>query len=84
VVTVLLTPDGQRDFDELPATIQARVLRVIERLRDWPEISGAKPLRKEWSGHHRIRTGDWRIVFRVVTPKLIVVRIQHRSAVYED
>ncbi|MBN1608774.1 MAG: type II toxin-antitoxin system RelE/ParE family toxin [Polyangiaceae bacterium] len=31
-----------------------------------------------------IRTGDWRIVFQVVTPHIIVVRIKHRSEVYED
>ena len=80
---VLLAPDGRADFDALPLTIQARVLRVLERLEHWPDVSGAKPLRGEWTGHYRIRTGDWRVIFRVVAPDLIVVRIQHRSKVYE-
>jgi mRNA-degrading endonuclease RelE of RelBE toxin-antitoxin system len=31
----------------------------------------------------RIRTGDWRIVFRIVSPNVIVVTIAHRSKVYE-
>ncbi len=83
-MTVLLSPAAQAQFDRLPATIRARVLKVLERLQDWPEVSGAKALRKEWAGHYRIRTGDWRVIFRVVTPRLIVVRIQHRSEVYED
>lgn len=84
LMTVLLTPEAQAQLDALPVTIRTRVLKVLERLRSWPEVSGAKPLRKEWAGHHRIRTGDWRIIFRVVTPRLIVVRIQHRSEVYEE
>lgn len=81
---VLLTPEGQAEFDRLPVTIRARVLGVFERLADWPEVSGAKALRKEWAGHYRIRTGDWRVIFRVVAPNVIVVRIKHRSEVYED
>jgi mRNA interferase RelE/StbE len=84
VVAVLLAKDAQTDFDNLPATIQARVNRVIERLGHWPDVSGAKPLRGEWVGHFRIRTGDWRVLFRPITPVLLVVRIKHRSEVYED
>ncbi len=81
---VLLSPDGQGDFDALPATIQARVIGIIDRLSEWPSVSGAKPLRGEWRGHYRIRTGDWRIIFRVIAPDVIVVRIMHRSKVYEE
>jgi mRNA-degrading endonuclease RelE of RelBE toxin-antitoxin system len=83
-VAVLLAKDAQADYEDLPATIQARVNDVIERLKQWPNVSGAKPLRREWSGHFRIRTGDWRVIFRPVTPCLLVVRIKHRSEVYED
>jgi len=32
---------------------------------------------------YRIRTGDWRIIFRLLKPNVIVVRIKHRSEVYE-
>jgi mRNA-degrading endonuclease RelE of RelBE toxin-antitoxin system len=78
---VLLSMAGQADFERLPATIQARVIGIIDRLAKWPSVSGAKPLRGEWWGHYRIRTGDWRIVFRVVAPDVIVVRIMHRSKV---
>ena len=83
-MTVLLTPEAKRQFDDLPVPIQARVLRIFERLRGWPQVSGVKPLSGQWAGHYRIRTGDWRVVFQVVTPRIIVVRIKHRSEVYED
>lgn len=76
--------DAQADFDDLPPTIQARVTKVVERLADWPNVSGAKALRGEWAGHFRIRTGDWRVLFRPISPVLLVVRIKHRSEVYEE
>ena len=82
-MTVILTPEAQANFHALPAIMQARVLGVLERLASWPSVSGAKALRGRWVGHFRIRTGDWRVVFRVITPKIIIVTIAHRSKVYE-
>ncbi|HEY3236415.1 MAG TPA: type II toxin-antitoxin system RelE/ParE family toxin [Polyangiaceae bacterium] len=83
-MVVLLTPEAQADFDALPVTIRARVLRIFERLRGWPSISVAKALTWKLAGHYRSRTGDWRVIFRVVGSKIIVVNIKHRSKVYED
>lgn len=81
---VLFSEEGRPDFDTLPATIRARIIRIIQRLASWPNVAGARPLRGEWQGHHRIRTGDWRVIFHIVEPDLIIVRIKHRSDVYED
>jgi mRNA interferase RelE/StbE len=83
-MVVLLAPDAQQDFERLPVTIRARVLKILERLTQWPEVSGVKALSGDWAGHYRIRTGDWRVIFRVIAPNLIVVRIRHRSQVYGD
>lgn len=80
---VVLTKEAEADFVRLPATIQARVTHVLERLTAWPSVSGAKPLRGDLKGHYRIRTGDWRVIFHVEN-NVIVVRIAHRSTVYED
>jgi mRNA-degrading endonuclease RelE of RelBE toxin-antitoxin system len=41
-------------------------------------------LRYAWRGHHRIRVGDYRVIFHIVAPDVLVVRIMHRSVVYED
>jgi mRNA interferase RelE/StbE len=80
---VVLTEDAEAEFRRLPATIQARVVSVLERLQAWPDVSGAKPMRGDLKGHYRIRTGDWRVLFRI-EGNVIVVRIAHRSTVYED
>jgi mRNA interferase RelE/StbE len=84
MAVVRLSADAQEDFEALPSTMKARVLAVFERLERWPDVSGAKPLKGRWAGHYRIRTGDWRVVFRFVSPEVIVVRIKHRSDVYEE
>jgi mRNA-degrading endonuclease RelE of RelBE toxin-antitoxin system len=63
MATVVLNADAQRQVLELPKPIRGRVYHVVERLTKWPEVSGAKPLRGELTGHHRLRTGDYRIQF---------------------
>lgn len=80
---VIFSVEGRSDFDDLPVTIQVRIAGIIDRLAHWPDVSGAKALRKEWRGAYRIRTGDWRVIFEV-RAAVIIVRIRHRSQVYED
>ena len=81
---VAIAEEALEDVASLPVTMRARLDAVIVRLEAWPNVSGAKPLRREWKGYFRIRMGDWRVIFKVVKPDLIVVRIAHRSTVYED
>ena len=84
MVEVTLSPDAGRQFDRLPLMIQQRVLLIFERLRSWPAVSGAKPLRGALAGHWRVRTGDYRVQFRVDGGRLIVERVGHRDRFYED
>jgi mRNA-degrading endonuclease RelE of RelBE toxin-antitoxin system len=84
MVRVLLTPEAQDDVHTLPASMKPRVLTVIERLAMFPNVSGIKWLRGPLAGQGRIRCGDWRVLFRPVAPDVIVVRVRHRSEVYED
>ncbi|MBA3312610.1 MAG: type II toxin-antitoxin system RelE/ParE family toxin [Planctomycetota bacterium] len=81
---VTLTDDAIEGFDRLPVRIKARVATVFDRLAKWPEISGAKPLRGELAGCYRVRTGDYRVQFRVEGDLVIVERIGHRDGFYED
>lgn len=80
---VILSQDATVDFSELPRVIQARVTKIFERLESWPNVSGVKQLKGQWSGCWRIRTGDWRVIFEV-QDDVIVIRIAHRKEVYED
>ena len=71
-------------YDSLPTYIKARVNKIVERLTHWPAVSGAKRLRGNLAGHFRIRTGDYRVQFRVVKDEVILERLGHRDGFYEE
>ncbi len=81
---VELTPDALRQFADLPRSIQPRVDRIFARLADWPEVSGAKPLSGNLAGHWRMRTGDYRVQFRVSGNTVHVEKVGHRDRFYDN
>jgi mRNA-degrading endonuclease RelE of RelBE toxin-antitoxin system len=84
MATVLVTPEALKQADKLPRMIYGRVLGVVQRLAKWPDVSGAKPLRRGLAGRYRIRTGDYRVQIRVEGQTVIVEKIGHRDGFYED
>jgi mRNA-degrading endonuclease RelE of RelBE toxin-antitoxin system len=62
---VVLTPAVLEEIAALPTPIANRMGRLVERLRHWPDVSGAKPLKGDLAGKYRLRTGDYRLQFRV-------------------
>ena len=83
MANVRVTPDAQDQIAALPLAIHARVNQLLERLADWPDVSGAKPLRGKLKGNWRVRTGDWRVLFRVSGEDVIVWSVANRRDVYE-
>jgi mRNA-degrading endonuclease RelE of RelBE toxin-antitoxin system len=64
-VVVKTTPEADADIADLPVIILSRLEAIVDRLERWPDVSGAKPLRGDLAGCYRIRTGDWRVLFRI-------------------
>lgn len=77
------TQEAAEGLEELPLAIHARIPVLFERLAGWPSVSGAKPLTGPLAGHYRLRTGDYRLQFRVEGQTVIVEKIGHRSRFYE-
>ena len=84
MATVRLTAEAQEQVDVLPVVIQARVWAVIQRLADWPNVSGAKPLRKKLAGQYRLRTGNYRVQFKPAGDTVVVNKIGHRDGFYDE
>jgi mRNA interferase RelE/StbE len=80
---VVLTSAARKEFDELPLAMKPRVAAVFVRLEKWPLVSGAKALRGNLQGNWRIRTGDYRIIFRVVGDIVTVWRLGYRGGLYD-
>jgi mRNA-degrading endonuclease RelE of RelBE toxin-antitoxin system len=84
---VEITPDALAELAEVPRPIQRRIRDVFVRLTHWPTVSGVKSLRGDLAGSYRIRTGDYRVVFRVTerldAGDLVTVwKIGYRGDVY--
>jgi mRNA-degrading endonuclease RelE of RelBE toxin-antitoxin system len=86
MATVVLTPEAVRDLGDLPRPILARIDGLLQRLREWPNLSGAKPLRREMAGKFRLRTGDYRLQFHVERERRIekVQRIVKKKTIIEE
>ena len=82
MATVLLTVEAQKQIDKLPMTIQARMWRIVRRLENWPDVSGAKPLSGELAGCYRIRTGDYRLQFSIETERVEIEDTKEEKAEY--
>ena len=92
---VTLTAEAREQFDGLPGAIQPRLTLIFDRLRSWPQVSGAKPLRGALAGHWRVRTGDYRVQYYIErgrpatkdTPAepdhVVVEKIGHRDGFYD-
>ena len=83
MATVTLTPDAAAELEELPLVIHVRIVGLLERLAKWPQVSGAKPLTGPLAGRYRLRTGDYRLQFRVERQRVVVEKIGHRDRFYE-
>lgn len=86
MVSVRLTPEARKQFHALPHGIRPRVAALIGRLRNWPNVSGAKALSGELAGRYRLRTGAYRVQFTARQDGddwvVVVEKIGHRDGFY--
>ncbi|NUN68248.1 MAG: type II toxin-antitoxin system RelE/ParE family toxin [Bacteroidetes bacterium] len=81
---LLFTRSARKELEQIPDSACERILSAVESLSQHPFPSGCKKLRGErhlW----RIRVGDYRIVYSVLSDQLIIeiIRIRHRKEVYQ-
>jgi mRNA interferase RelE/StbE len=69
------------DLDRLDRTAALRILKKIEKTLGEGAASG-EPLAGEFEGLHRLRVGDYRVIYAHTATGFLVLRIGHRSDVY--
>jgi mRNA-degrading endonuclease RelE of RelBE toxin-antitoxin system len=84
MVEVVLTETAQRQMVKLPAAMIRRINDVLLRLQKWPHVSGVRALRGHLAGCYRIRSGDWRVLFRAVGNRVEVFAVDNRRDVYRS
>lgn len=82
-VAVLITRSAQKDIEELPAVVQARVAAKIVEIAGYPTVSNIKALKGSLKGQHRARIGNYRILFTVSDQTLTITRVVIRGGAYD-
>jgi mRNA interferase RelE/StbE len=71
------------DIPMLPKVVKQTIKKAIEARLMTDPIGFGKPLRYSLKGHRRLRVGDYRVVYRIEVPVVVIVAIKHRKEVYE-
>jgi mRNA interferase RelE/StbE len=82
---IVYHPDVKNiDLPKLDARSKAMIKRAVEeRLSTRPEVFG-RPLRGSLKGYWKLRVGGYRIVFKLLGKKILVLAIVDRKTVYQQ
>jgi mRNA interferase RelE/StbE len=73
------------DISVLPKSARRQVRRAIESKLTTHPFELGKPLRYSLRGARRLRVGNYRVIYRIDIPDLVLVmKIGHRREVYEE
>jgi mRNA interferase RelE/StbE len=75
-----IRPSAQRDFRRLSPDVARRIAHKLELLRT--DLGGDVKRLVSYSVGYRLRVGDWRVLFDVEGPAIIVRAVRHRSEAY--
>ena len=78
-----MSREARKQLDELAIHLNAQAQKIIERLARWPQVSGAKPLRRDLKGHYPIRMGEHRVQFVVKADVVTIEKIAERDRFYD-
>ena len=75
-----------KDFERIPPAIRTIIRKAIEKKLTIDPVNFGKPLRYTLKGYRRLRVGDYRVIYKIIEDKVLVmiVDIDHRKEVYED
>jgi mRNA interferase RelE/StbE len=73
------------DIPNLTRSVRKQVKVAIEKKLGSYPIEFGKPLRYSLKGARRLRVGDWRVIYKIEPPGVVlVVKIGHRREIYEE
>ncbi|MFT4571731.1 MAG: mRNA interferase RelE/StbE [Candidatus Binatia bacterium] len=75
----------RQDILGLSATAKRQTRTAIERKLGSNPIEFGKPLRYSFRGARRLRVDDYRVIFKVEPPDVVlIIKIGHRRDVYKE
>lgn len=79
--SIWLTNRAEKDLKILPSVIKETIKHDIKSLADNPRKG--KPLVGSLTGIWSLRTGKYRIAYRISENNIIVIAIRHRKDIYK-
>ena len=76
----------QKDYDKISPPIRKIIKEAIEKKLTVNPAAFGKPLKYGLKGYRRLRVGDYRVIYRIVDEKVVVIIIdrEHRKNIYEE
>ncbi|HUW86465.1 MAG TPA: type II toxin-antitoxin system mRNA interferase toxin, RelE/StbE family [Methanoregula sp.] len=70
------------DIEKIDRPVAERIIHEIESgLAENPEIGEA--LTGQYKGLYTYRVGNWRVICSILSDSVLILRIRHRSVVYQ-
>lgn len=74
-------PRALKDADRLTPAIRERVFAKLDTMRN--DLAGDVKSLVNFNPRYRLRVGDYRALFAIVSSTIVVHRIVHRSEAYD-
>jgi len=75
---ILYKSSVERDFKQIEINQRKRIIKKIETVLSQDPHKG-KQLKSEYKGFWRIRTGDYRVVYRIMQKDVVIVAVGDRK-----
>ena len=76
-------PEVKKDISRIPKNIKERICRAIETRLMVDPVYYVDPLKKSLQGFRKLRVGDYRVIYKIKTDDIVILKIGHRKEVYD-
>lgn len=80
---VVVTKSASKDIDKLDPVVRKKIYQKIKLYSQTP-LAYAKHLHNSQIGTYRWRIGNYRIIFDLDQNTIVLLKIDHRSQVYQS
>ena len=82
---IIITKTFEKQLKSVPKNIRESAIAVLEALEKTKNLTEIKDLKKlsGYTNYYRIRIGNYRMGLQIINPKIMVVTILHRGAIYK-
>jgi len=72
---------AMKDLSKIDKSQALKILKAIEHLSNYPDVTNIKKLQNH-NPTHRLRVGNYRVLFDIEDDIIVVGRIKHRKEAY--